>query len=74
MDPLQELNQAIALLPLRYRAQLRPIVERTKEVARRRKRVQQLIQECLGQLKLDIKYLLFDLDCTRKERDANIQM
>lgn len=36
----------------------------------RRTRILNLVQEALAQLRLDIKYLAFDLDCTRKERDA----
>ena len=28
-----------------------------------------LIQEALGQLRLDMKYLVFDLEATRRERD-----
>jgi hypothetical protein len=27
------------------------------------------VQEALAELRLDIKYLMFDLDVTRKERD-----
>jgi len=29
----------------------------------------QLIQDALGQLRLDMKYLMFDLEATRRERD-----
>jgi len=35
----------------------------------RRVRIVNLCQEALGQLRLDIKYLGFDLDATRRERD-----
>jgi hypothetical protein len=28
------------------------------------------VQEALSQLRLDMKYLLFDLEATRRERDA----
>jgi hypothetical protein len=27
------------------------------------------VQEALGQLRLDMKYLMFDLEATRRERD-----
>jgi hypothetical protein len=35
----------------------------------RKTRILELIQEALAELRLDIKYLSFDLDCTRNERD-----
>lgn len=35
----------------------------------RRTRVMGLVQEALSQLRVDMKYLCFDLECTRKERD-----
>ncbi len=36
----------------------------------RRKVILQLIQAALGQLRLDVTYLSFDLQATRQERDA----
>ena len=36
----------------------------------RRKGTLQLIQLALGQLRLDVKYMAFDLEATRQERDA----
>lgn len=41
-----------------------------KEQHARRTRVINLVQEALSQLRVDFKYLVFDLECTRKERDA----
>lgn len=35
----------------------------------RRRTVLSLVQDALGQLRLDMKYLLFDLEATRRERD-----
>jgi hypothetical protein len=37
---------------------------------KRRKRILALVQEALQQLRVDMKYLVFDLECTRRERDA----
>jgi hypothetical protein len=37
---------------------------------RRRRRILALVQDALSQLRLDIKYLMFDLEVTRRERDA----
>lgn len=36
----------------------------------RRKRIINLVQEALSQVRLDMKYLVFDLEVTRKERDS----
>jgi len=38
----------------------------------RRTRILRICQEALSQLRLDLKYLVFDLEATRKERDAAI--
>ena len=40
------------------------------ESVRRRRRILTLVQEALSQLRLDVKYLMFDLEVTRRERDA----
>jgi nitric oxide reductase activation protein len=37
---------------------------------KRRRRILNLVQEALSQLRLDMKYLVFDLEATRRERDA----
>ena len=51
-----------------------PVVREAAEVLsasnKRRKITLDLIQEGLGQLRLDLKYLAFDLVATRRERDA----
>ena len=36
----------------------------------RRRRILTLVQDALSQLRLDMKYLMFDLEATRRERDA----
>lgn len=40
-----------------------------KEALDRKQRVIGLVQEALTDLRLDLKYLTFDLVCTRRERD-----
>ncbi len=44
-------------------------MSRVVDAVRRRRRILGLVQEALSQLRLDIKYLMFDLEMTRKERD-----
>jgi hypothetical protein len=43
---------------------------RVVDSTRRRRRILNLVQEALSQLRLDMKYLVFDLEATRRERDA----
>ncbi|HTU26830.1 MAG TPA: transcriptional regulator [Pirellulales bacterium] len=64
-----DLGSAIAALPSQYRSQLEPLLERVVENSSRRRRILSLVQDALGQLRLDMKYLMFDLEATRRERD-----
>ncbi|MDA1230312.1 MAG: transcriptional regulator [Planctomycetota bacterium] len=43
--------------------------DRVAESILRRRRILNLVQEALSQLRLDVKYLMFDLETTRRERD-----
>ncbi len=65
-----ELSRAIAELPREYRTKLEGISLRVIESTQRRKRILNLVQEALSQLRLDMKYLMFDLEATRRERDT----
>jgi len=67
---LRELQAAVADLPEPHRARLQKLVERVVEYTRRRREVLLVVQEALAQLRLDMKYLVFDLEATRRERDA----
>ena len=67
---LLELGQRIALLPEPYASQLNDSYRQAVEAVARRRRILSLVQEALAQLKLDVKYLVFDLEVTRRERDA----
>lgn len=66
---ISDLAGAIAALPQEYRAGLEPIVARVIEGIRRRRQILTLVQDALSQLRLDMKYLVFDLEATRRERD-----
>jgi hypothetical protein len=67
---LNDLISQIDQLPEVYREQLHAPLTRVVEYTRRRRRILNLIQEALSQLRLDMKYLMFDLDATRNERDS----
>ena len=47
----------------------REIVDRVIDSTKRRRRILSLVQDALSQLRLDMKYLAFDLEATRRERD-----
>lgn len=66
---LQEMARAIESLPARYRDVVAPALQRVVECSTRRRRILNLVQEALSQLRLDMKYLIFDLEATRRERD-----
>jgi hypothetical protein len=64
-----ELVAAVEALPEGVRARITPHLDRVVESTRRRRRILTLVQDALGQLRLDMKYLMFDLEATRRERD-----
>ena len=64
-----ELGSALQALPAEYRQRLEPFFSRVTESSRRRRRILNLVQEALSQLRVDMKYLMFDLEATRRERD-----
>lgn len=66
---LNDLISAVQSLPPRYRAELEKPLNRVVEYTRRRRRILNLIQEALSQLRMDMKYMMFDLEATRRERD-----
>ncbi|MDZ4657107.1 MAG: transcriptional regulator [Bythopirellula sp.] len=66
---LQRLAESIHTLPPDITSQLAPLVDAVMESTRRRRRILTLVQDALGQLRLDMKYLMFDLEATRRERD-----
>ena len=66
---LKQLAAAIGQLPVEQSASLQPLLDRVVESTSRRRRILSLVQDALGQLRLDMKYLMFDLEATRRERD-----
>lgn len=67
---LNDLIAAVRELPEEHREKLENPLNRVVEYTRRRRRILNLIQEALSQLRLDMKYLMFDLEATRRERDT----
>lgn len=66
---IQDLAHAIGDLPDEQRRDLEALLDKATSSARRRRRILHLVQDALSQLRLDMKYLMFDLEATRRERD-----
>lgn len=66
---ITELQAAVDALPSAYQANINAALERVIESTQRRRRILNLVQDALSQLRMDLKYLIFDLDATRRERD-----
>jgi len=66
---LIELAKQIGKLPPEHQAGMESAYCRVVDAVNRRRRILTLVQEALSQLRLDIKYLMFDLEVTRRERD-----
>ena len=66
---LLELGRLISELPESQFKQLETAYNQVADCVTRRRRILTLVQEALSQLRLDIKYLMFDLEVTRHERD-----
>ena len=64
-----DLVDAVHELPAECQAKLEQFVLRVVDNSKRRRRILALVQDALGQLRLDMKYLTFDLEATRRERD-----
>jgi hypothetical protein len=66
---LMELLSAVAALPESQRAAVNQALNRVVDSTKRRRRILTLVQDALGQLRLDMNYLRFYLEATRRERD-----
>ena len=66
---LVELGEAIAALDAGESANAQLQYDRVVNMVKRRRRILTLVQEALSQLRLDVKYLMFDLEATKSERD-----
>lgn len=69
ISELSELVTLIESLPKESQESFKEAVDRAVQHLDRRRRILHYIQEALAQLRLDMKYLMFDLEATRRERD-----
>ena len=66
---LAELLRLVDGLPVKYRPEFYKVLDRLAACLERRQRMLGYVQDSLNQMSLDLKYLLFDLEATRRERD-----
>ena len=66
---LVELGELLNSIETDNKTELLMTFNRVSESVLRRRRILGLVQEALSQLRLDVKYLMFDLEMTRRERD-----
>lgn len=67
---LIELGKRIAAIPATHQRDVELVYNQVVDSVRRRRRILGLVQDALSQLRLDVKYLMFDLEVTRRERDT----
>jgi hypothetical protein len=67
---LIDLHTHMEHLPAYLREKLMPLCERVGHFTRLQGRLVKMAQEAVDQLQLDVKYLMFDLEATRRERDT----
>ena len=66
---LMDLKRQIEDLPLHLRQKMLPLCERLHHYTRLHSRLLRIAQEAVDQMQLDAKYMQFDLEATRRERD-----
>jgi hypothetical protein len=67
---LMELRMRVEMLPETMRRNILPLCEKVAQISRLQGRMVRIAQDAVDQLQFDIKYLVFDLEATRRERDA----
>ncbi len=63
-------EQAMAVIHKHTDPVVREAAEVLNDSNKRRQNKLTLIREALGNLRLDLKYMVFDLEATRRERDT----
>jgi len=66
---LRDLLEDISKLPDEHRLSLAKSVDRHTEFTMTRQTLIHKIHAAMGELRLQVKYLIFDIEATRRERD-----
>jgi hypothetical protein len=69
-EDLVALRKWLESAPTEVQSHVMPVLDRVLNDAARRRHLVLAIQEALSQLRIDMKYLVFDLEATRRERDV----
>jgi len=72
VQEIRDLTELLRLadgLPTEYQTDFYKILDRLTACVERRQRMLGYVQDALSQMSLDLKYLVFDLEVTRRERD-----
>lgn len=69
VDALCGFLRLIDSLPKEYQGDFYRTLERLVTDVERRRRILESVQDSLAQMRTDLKYLVFDLEATRRERD-----
>ena len=67
---LVELRDQVDLLPRSVREKLAPLCDRVAHFVQLQARLIRIAQDAIDQLHMDNRYLNFDVEATRRERDA----
>lgn len=68
-----QMLKAIDAMPDKYKAQVMPPMEVVMDSIMRRRRILSLVQTALEDVRVDMKYNIFDLIATRRERDTALK-
>ena len=66
---LAELLRLVDGLPVKYRPDFYKVLDQLAACLECRQRMLGYVQDSLNQMSLDLKYLIFDLEATRRERN-----
>jgi hypothetical protein len=70
---LDELRGYLNQLPLPWRERMLPLSDRVAQYIRLQNKLLRMAQDTVEQLQLDVKYLIFDIEATRRECDELIR-
>lgn len=75
MNEIQELYDTLTRINISDsdRHELLRVIDKAKAAHSRRNRILELIKDNMAELRLDMKYLVFDLEATRRERDKALK-
>ena len=74
VQELTYLLQLVDALPAECQPEFYKVLDRLAACQERRQRMLCYVQDSLSQMSVDLKYLIFDLEVTRRERDKYRQM